>query len=275
MKKGILYLSSIVLLFSCQSDDNDTTDNSLTAAEVTSVALEYVKVNEIFSNVSSTVEDSVVESESDSGSASQKSLVSILPEYPIITVSPLDLTTFPKQITVDFGSEGVLGPDLVTRKGIINIVSDNWYHEENSKHTTTFTNYYHNSNKVEGTHISTSKGQNTDGNYQVEVQVIDGKITFEDATSVSFDQETTRILIAGADTPFNIWDNEYLILGTQNGVNSEDIPYSVSTEEALHIKLNPRSVLDGILRLVIGDLEDITLDYENSTFTYKGVSYDF
>lgn len=272
MKNRIIYILGLAFLIGCKGDDTDV--DGTEAVNLTSVAVEYVRVNEIFSNVSSTVEDSVVDSESNTSTSSQKPLVSIL-EYPIITVVPFDLITFPKQITVDFGTEGVLGPDLVIRKGIMNIVSDDWFYKNGSKHTTTFTDYYHNSNKVEGTHIAINKGQNTDGDYQVAIQIMDGKITFEDASNVTFNQNTTRTLIAGGDTPFNIWDNEYLVSGTQNGVSSKGVSYSASTEQDLHIKVSPRSILDGVLKLMIDDFEALTLDYENSTITYEGQIYSF
>lgn len=193
---------------------------------------------------------------------------------PTITVTPLDMVTWPKTITIDFGT-GITGPDGVHREGKMIVISTNWYKEKNSRHTTTFDHYYQNGNKVDGTHISENLGTNTDGDHVFEVMVTNGQITKKNGQVIYYEQESTRTWIAGDTTPLYIWDDEYLLDGEQWGKSSNNINYNLEIIDPLHFTLLPRSIVDGTLNADIGTLQGMFFDYKNRTVTINGVSYPF
>ncbi|MCR8669129.1 hypothetical protein NO995_15695 [Aestuariibaculum sp. M13] len=267
MKKIIAPILAI-LLVSC---DGETVKNTIDTATAIDALTEYSTVNKVFQDVGNNSGDAVLSSE---GTASTAKLTATKAEGPVITIDPLDLTTFPKTITIDYGT-GVLCKDDITRKGIVTIVSTNWYGVEGSVHTSTFTNYYHEDYKVEGTHIVENLGQNTDGNLEYSVKITGGKITTTSGATIEYSEDSTRTWIAGSDTPLNIWDDEYLLDGIQNGTSSKGVDYTLTVEESLHFVLLPRSIEAGILDIDVADIEDIKLNYNTKMVTILGKNIPF
>ncbi|AUP77810.1 hypothetical protein [Flavivirga eckloniae] len=268
MRKIIIPVLALLLLSSCQEDDVKPNVDAISATEALT---EYVTVNKVFQDVGNNGGDALLSAES---SATSKSSKIQTDEGPIITIEPLDFTTFPKTTTIDYQS-GVLCKDGITRKGIVTIVSTNWYGETGSEHTTTFTDYYHEDFKVEGIHKVKNLGKNQDDNSTYSVTIENGKITTKAGATINYTENSTRTWIAGSDTPLNIWDDEYMLEGTQTGVSSKDVEYTLTVEKPLHFVLLPRGIKSGILNLDIGGLKDVKLNYEDSTITILGKSYPF
>ncbi|TNJ43083.1 hypothetical protein KFZ70_11620 [Tamlana fucoidanivorans] len=263
MKKIIVPI--LVLLFmSCQEDDLKPTD---VTASVVETLNEYELANRVFQDVGNNAGDAVLKAES-----SNTAKISGSKEDPVIHVEPANLTEFPKTITVDFGT-GILCKDGVTRKGIVKIVSTGWYGALGSEHTTTFDGYYHEGYKVEGAHVVKNLGENEDGELKYSVTINDGKITDGNDHSVQYKENSFRTWVAGADTPLNIWDDEYLLDGTQSGMSSRGVAYTLTIEESLHFVLLPRSITSGILDLDIGQIKNIKLNFNNATVTILGNTY--
>ena len=259
----------ILALFfmSCEEEIQNTLDSASAVEALT----EYATINKIFQDAGNNSGDAVLGSEN---SASISKTTKTRTDGPIITVVPLDYTTFPKTITVVY-QDGILCEDGITRKGVITIISTNWYGVEGSKHTSTFTNYYHNDYKVEGTHYVENLGENADGNLQYSVSIENGKITTTTGGTISYTENTTRTWIAGSDTPLNIWDDEYMLDGTQSGTSSKNIDYTLTIEESLHFVLLPRSIESGILDIDVASINDIKLNYSTSTITILGKTFPF
>ncbi|HEX9600098.1 MAG TPA: hypothetical protein VF985_01280 [Mariniflexile sp.] len=93
--------------------------------------------------------------------------------------------------------------------------------------------------------------------------------------TINYTENSTRTWIAGSDTPFNIWDDEYMLDGTQSGVSSKGVEYSLTIEESLHFVLLPRSITSGILDIDVANIEDIKLNYTTSTITILGQTFPF
>lgn len=265
MKKVIIPILTL-LLVSCQEDDTPKDTDPTAALEALS---EYVTVNKVFQDIGNNSGDAILESES---SASTTKTNSIKGDSPIITVEPFDLTTFPKTITIDYQS-GVLCKDGITRKGIATIVSTDWYGKEGSEHTTTFDNYYHEDFKVEGTHYVKNLGKNSDNNLEFRVTIENGKVTGSNGASISYTENSTRTWVDGSDTPLNIWDDEYLLDGSQSGVSSKGVAYTLTVEDPLHLVLLPRNIKSGILNVDIASINDIKINYSDNTITIFGKTY--
>lgn len=266
MKKLLAPIFAIFLV-SCQIDELKTQLEPINAVEVLK---EYTTINKIFQDIGNNSGDAVLNAQSsNTGKIVKSSTVG-----PIITVVPLDFTTFPKTITIDY-QNGILCQDGITRKGIVTIVSTNWYGVENSEHTTTFNNFYHNDFKVEGTHVVKNLGKNLDDNLVYSVTINNGKITSKTGDTINYTENSTRTWVAGFDTPLNIWDDEYTLDGTQSGISSKGVTYSLTIEESLHFVLLPRSIKSGILNFDVSIIKDIKMDFTNSTITIFGVTYPF
>ena len=266
MKKIIVPILAMFFM-SCQVDTLKTAVNSASAIEALT---EYATINKVFQDVGNNSGDGVLSAENTSNGKLSKTTTN----GPSVTITPLDYTTFPKTITIDYQT-GVLCEDGITRKGIITIVSTNWYGIEGSEHTTTFNNFYHNDFKVEGTHFVKNLGENLDGYLQYSVTIDNGKITTSSGKTISYTENSTRTWVAGSDTPLNIWDDEYKLDGTQTGVSSKGVEYSLTIEESLHFVLLPRSITSGILDIDVANIKDIKINYTNSTITILGQSFPF
>jgi hypothetical protein len=260
----------ILALFfvNCQVNEIKEVVNTTSTIEVLT---EFVAVNKVFQDVGNNSGDAVLTSEI---SASTSKMTYAKTEGPIITVVPLDFTTFPKTITIDYQT-GILCKDGITRKGIVTIVSTDWYGKEGSEHTTTFNNYYHNDFKVEGTHFVKNLGKDQNNNLKYSVTIENGKITTNTGKSINYVENSTRTWVAGSNTPLNIWDDEYMLDGTQSGVSSKGVEYLLTIEESLHFVLLPRSITAGILDVSVGNINGIKLNYTNSTITLFGKTFPF
>ncbi|MGE5942843.1 MAG: hypothetical protein ACM31G_00755 [Flavobacteriales bacterium] len=267
MKKMIIPILAVFLM-NCQEDDVKKDVDSASAIEALT---EYAIISKVFQDVGNNSGDAVLSAET---STTTSKLSDSKTDGPTITVEPLDFVTFPKTITIDFQS-GVLCKDGVTRKGIATVISTNWYGAEGSEHTTTFDNYYHNDYKVEGTHYVKNLGENTDGDLEYSVTIENGKITTKTGQTINYTENSTRTWIAGADTPLNIWDDEYMLEGTQSGVSSKGIEYTLTVEEPLHFILLPRSIESGILDIDVANIKDIKVNYTTSTITILGTTFPF
>ena len=162
--KKLIIPTLVVLFLGCDKEDAKTETNS---EAVVDALTEYVIVNKVFQDIGNNNGDAVLSAESSTSSAKSNSVEKTAQDAEV-TISPADFVTFPKTITVDFKT-GVLGKDGITRKGKVTIVSTNWYREPGSVHTATFTDYYHNDYKVEGTHVVENVGENVDGHLEYDV----------------------------------------------------------------------------------------------------------
>jgi len=268
--KKLIIPTLVLLVLGC--DKEDTTPDTTPDAAVNALT-EYVLVNKIFQDVGNSNGDAILDAENSAGSSAAKTTPNTTSQVEI-TVSPADFVNFPKTITVDF-KDGTLGQDGVLRKGVVTIVSTNWYGAPGSKHTATFDSYYHNDYKVEGTHVVENLGANADGYLEYSVEIADGKITTKTGDVIQYEEDSKRTWISGSQTPLNIWDDEYLLDGLQTGISSSGLDYSLSTIEPLHFVLVPRGVKSGILSVELGDIKDIELNYTNSTITILGTTYPF
>lgn len=271
MKKSIFILTLFAFIFTSCDENLETTITDNDVNSVVETVNEYAIINKIFQDIGNNTGDAILNSQnSTEGKIAAKTLV----PSPEITVYPMDLTTFPKTITIDYKS-GILCKDGVTRKGIVTIVSSNWYGQLNSEHTTTFNNYYHNDYKVEGTHFVQNLGENEEDNLHYSVKIDDGKITSTSGETISYTENSYRTWIAGSETPLNIWDDEYLLEGTQAGTSSKGVTYMLTIEDPLHFILLPRSIKSGIINLDVAAIKGIKLNFSDSTITIFGITYPF
>ncbi|MFW5758289.1 MAG: hypothetical protein ACOCYO_06370 [Bacteroidota bacterium] len=87
-----------------------------------------------------------------------------------------------------------------------------------------------------------------------------GMVTFADGSSYSREFNRTREQVAGTDTPFFIWDDEFQHEGTASGTNLNGETYSRTVTEPLLKRRNCRWIVQGTVEIVVGT-ETAVLDY--------------
>jgi hypothetical protein len=127
--------------------------------------------------------------------------------------------------------------------------------------TVTFNNFTINGRKVEGTKTMVLDLQaNT-----LTITLKDGKVTFADGTTYtqSFTKVWTRV--KGADTPLNIWDDEYDITVNATGVNRRGKAYTENTTEPLHLKTIWPVFVSGEVTRVVDNSHTVVTNYGSGT----------
>ncbi|MDX9846865.1 MAG: hypothetical protein RBT74_07790 [Tenuifilaceae bacterium] len=136
-----------------------------------------------------------------------------------------------------------------------------------------FDNFTVNGHTIEGVKEVAKTGE-----YQFTITLTGGKITFTDGIAYTRDFEHIRTWIAGYETPFFIWDDEFAIEGNATGVNRQEQNYSRIITSPLIAKRGCRWITSGIIDVEVGD-KNATLDYGDgecdrfATITVDGESW--
>lgn len=189
-----------------------------------------------------------------------KGYKSVTDTCPMIIVDHPDSVFFPRTITIDYG-DGCETWHGRVKSGKIVIHISAPMHLEASVRTVTLENYYIDNHLIEGTKVLTNKGFNDSGNMNWDVVLSGGKITFPDG-SVSLREMThNRELVAGIDTPFYWWDDEYHITGVATGTNIDGVSYVNTITKPVLYKTVCRFPVSGTVDMVITDLGTLIFDY--------------
>jgi hypothetical protein len=135
----------------------------------------------------------------------------------MVSVDHFDTTTFPKEITIDFG-EGcsiAFNGDTITRSGQVIITITNRWYLENAQHIMTFNNFYFNGARIEGTRTITNEGLNEKLHLMISVTLQNGKVTFNENSFV------TRTASHMNEYAFHLnpLNDTIWVTGTANGTN--------------------------------------------------------
>lgn len=125
---------------------------------------------------------------------------------------------FPKTITIDFGSTGCTSANGITHKGKINVVLSDSVRKTGSTAVITFTNYFTNNFKKEGTITWTNTSTASTKSWQR--KVTEGKITAPTGKYWLHTGIRDVVQINGGLTPCNLLDDVYLITGNHTVTNA-------------------------------------------------------
>ncbi|MBI5540360.1 MAG: hypothetical protein HY951_09910 [Bacteroidia bacterium] len=205
--------------------------------------------------------------------------------YPCATITlgagEFNLTTWPKHITVDFGT-GCTDSYGVTRKGKVIYTASNWMHEAGSVCTVTTNNYYVNDYKVEGTKTITNQGLNASQHLTYHVVVTNGVITHPAGEHHTWTTDRVTEWLSGQGTPIYPWDDEFSTTGSASGVTTANESYTITIDSAnpLLTSWTCRFIKQGKLTIVVGNQPSILVDYGtgacdgNASFTIYGQTYN-
>lgn len=180
---------------------------------------------------------------------------------PVIYVDHNDSLYWPKIVTIDFGSEGCVGPFGTSRKGKIIATITDRYLKEGSVRTVTFDNFYVNEFRIEGTKTVTNEGLNTDGFMYFTIELAGGKIITPTGLEITREFSHTRTWIEGRLTPRWRWDDKYLIDGEASGINRFGKAYTRTITSPLLFETACRWITSGTIEIQPVDHPLITLDY--------------
>ncbi len=184
-----------------------------------------------------------------------------------------------KTIIIDYG-KGCIGKRGRERSGKIIITYTDKRFVPGAIHTITFNNFYIDGNKIEGTRIRTNISESLDDNLKFKIELVGGKVTFEDGTVATRDAEweTTRIRTSN---PIN---DKRIRTGGAKGINNDGVGYIVTITKPIVWKrgcLSKLKVMIPVEGTKVKEFEDgktVTIDYgdgscnNSMTITIDGVS---
>jgi hypothetical protein len=196
---------------------------------------------------------------------------------------PLLDTTFPKTLTIDFGTVNCEDAYGIQRRGKVIATTTGFYRDAGTIITITTENYYVNDYKVEGNKSVTNNGLNSDNQTYFTIVISGAVITYPNGDVASYESNRVRTWVIGEATQglLGILDDEYDITGTASGINREGRPYSMTVTSALRVAVLCRWVKQGSIEIQPEDLYVRTVDFGDGTcdreasVTINGNVYNF
>lgn len=254
----IVVLSMLALVVTFSTSCKKRRDNRSTITSQDNAAAE-AGFDDVFKVTESAIKDNDLEK---AGSA----FASIYGNCATVTVTPpLPDTTFPKTITIDFGTTNCQDSYGVERRGVITAVITGKYRDIGTTITVTPQNYYLNDNKIEGTKTVQNIGPNSSGNTEFTVEISNAKITYTDGHYTTYESSRVREWVIGESTDglVGILDDEYDITGTASGVDRNGRNYDMTIISPLRVAVLCKWVKQGIVEIQPEDLYLRTVDFGN------------
>jgi hypothetical protein len=251
MKIAKWLLASTLLLgvffTACKKDETGTV-----ASEQIMAAEDQTSANDIYEDVDEQIDEAI---ETRGGDPNGNTC-------PTVTIDPAD-GSYPRTMTIDFGTDGCTGVDGRVRKGQIVVNLTDTLTNIGAVRTATFVDFYVDGANVEGTRTLTNLGLNADGNLSFSRTVVGGNITYPNGDATSWEANHTMVLTEGANTP--TWlDNVWEVSGSASGVTRNGKAFTSEITTPLVRKRVCRWTVSGVKNLTV-DGKTITIDYGNGT----------
>ena len=177
----------------------------------------------------------------------------------VVSFTPNDVTTYPKDAVIDYGTS-CTGSDGVVRSGKILAHLTNAYTDSASITTVTFDNYYVNSRHITGTEIIVNAGKNFANHHIFNVQIQNGNLYSADGVT-AYNSIQQREWIEGDNTLLDPLDDIYMITGTGSGTTTNGENYTLVITTPLRVAVDCAWVESGILEYTVPSLPLVTLNY--------------
>lgn len=257
MKKFLLpVIVTISLITSCSKDN----DQPATADQAQMQALTAVRLQSdaFFDDVST----EVLQVNPATGTTTSSTCA-------VITVSPQDLATWPKTITIDYGSTGCTGINGFVRKGKITYTISKDPRQAGATVSVSFDNYSVNGYKLEGAYTITNNGSQ-DGGLNLTTSLVNGKITYPDGRWYTRNSTVNWVQTGGVGTPLIYLDDEYSITGTATIRNSAGDELVATSRTPLLRTLTCVNTVSGQLDVVYNGISGV-LDFGSGSCDKKAV----
>lgn len=279
---GIVSISMIIVIASCKKDNSNNNNNnnnggnnnsddssaivfsgtSATADNAYNDVLQVVLEGSFDNNIAykASSSEGTVETNGSHAATSVNGVSTFTCASYIL--SPADLTTFPKTLTVDFGN-GCTSGDGITRKGKIVYVLSGKILTPGTTASATFQNYSVNGYQLEGTYSITNTS--TIAGISFVTSVTGGKITFPDASFYNYAGNKTIKMTAGMTTPSDLSDDVYSIAGSNTFSSSAGNTLSDSITTLLTKAYACKFVSAGVISFIYNNNISGTLDFGSGT----------
>jgi hypothetical protein len=177
---------------------------------------------------------------------------------------------YPQVVTLDFGAGCDNGNGHI-RKGklVINLTADP--KTTGAIVTVNPTDFFVDDIRVEGTRTWTNLGKDAAGNRSWKRVVTNGKLTFPNGKTGTFESTETVKQTAGAATAQNKSDDVYEITGSRSGINRNGKTYSATVTKALVKKRDCEFIVSGTLEIT-KESTSRSLDYGNGDCDNQGTA---
>lgn len=280
MKKLMFFvIASLVMATACKKDNKDDNNNQPTVPtnDIIVAATDNAISNGMFDDVFKQGTSGTRKMDDSLGG---KSSYNSLNSCATITITPFDLVSWPKTVTVDFGNTNCLGSDGYYRRGKLIMTVTTWYHDSGCVVTIVPDNYYVNDHKIEGQKVIKNLGRNSQQHLTYSVEVTNGKVTDPNGTTYrTWNSSRIHEWISGENT-WNPWDDEYMVTGNANGITRTAKPYTVVIDTPLNIYTGCKWIRSGQLTLTVQGNPPVIVNYGTTpacdnvaVVTINGVNY--
>ena len=266
---AIAILSTIclsVVMNSCSKDNNENPPSN----EESTVSLTNAKVysDALYDDVSM----EVLQVNTENNLSAQPSVNT--QTCATVTISPND-ATWPKTVTIDYGTAGCTGANGYTRKGKIIYTLNKKLLTTGAVLTASFDNYSVNGYKLEGTYTITNNGSSAGLN--VTIVLANGKVTYPTGVVYTKVSNTTWVQAAGIGT-LTVLDDEYYVTGN-GSVSTAGNTLSAASVGNLYRTVTCTNTVSGVLNLNYNNITG-TLDFgagecdKTAVLTVAGKEYN-
>ena len=245
-----------LLMTSCQQNEPTT---AASAEVISTTAVDEAQAAAVSNEVVASA-DQFTPSFTSASSKVKSEVSDVSSESVTITVDRPDATTFPKVVTVDYGTTGFTGKRGNVLKGKMIITVSNKMNVPGATRTITFDNFSVNGNSIKGAKVITC---NNDSSWTV---VANDSIIKTDGTVITWNSERTRTRLSDNQTPQIPWDDTYAITGSSNGTNAKGIAYTMTIDST-----NPL-IIEGAFPFftkgqvtITTEAKTVLVDYGNGT----------
>ncbi|MBK8956735.1 MAG: hypothetical protein IPM34_14445 [Saprospiraceae bacterium] len=167
--------------------------------------------------------------------------------------------TYPNTLTIDYGLNGVTGPNGHVRKGKLVIDFSAPMNNSGAVRTLNHQDFSIDQVQIEGTITLTNQGTNTSGELVLLREALDRSLTFPSGKMSGWNATQTLTQVEGFDTDQRL-DDVWSITGIANGTNREGNSFSVNTSKALLYPTACRWIVAGVIDVVVSG-EMISINY--------------
>ncbi len=251
-----------LILTACTKKKEDTFDSDSGNS--------YSTVDNLFKDVNKTINDAANENNLNGKTDGTDGTDALCAD---VVLSPNDFTTFPKTVTVDFGTIGCTDQYGVTRKGKLTAVFTDYLHNPGAHVAVSFDNYYVNGVKLEGSYALKNTSPNSSTRTFADT-ITNGKATTPDGKVCTWNATRSSVQTGGFGT-LVISDDEYTGQGKSAGIGFNGKSFDATSSNIL-LKLNCRYLVSGIVTIYSGsDPTPVIVDFGSGTCDNKyKVSYD-
>ena len=179
-----------------------------------------------------------------------------------ITLSPADLNTFPKIMTIDYGAGCTIG--AITRKGKLTVNLNGRLRNSGTTLSVAFDNYYVNEYKLEGTFNITNNTASSGLSFTT--QTVNGKLTYPAGLAYyTHSGSHTYTQIGGASTPTYI-DDSWSVTGS--GITAS------SANESLSLTIKTPLIKNVACGSIISGVEEFTYNNVSGSLNFGSGSCD-